>query len=158
VLLQVLHLDSGMVPSSSLFRLDEDLLKEDELVIVPAFELDVPEMKLPQIEDKDMLKKVLLFWGGGGGGFWFSLNTRKAGDLSPLHVGHHILSTHSTDYAKWSACTEDYRIRPVVSGALAEELGRGVTEVVAANGSSRESFVFFFFEMFFETKSSFERA
>ena len=56
----VLHLDSGMVPSSSLFRLNEGALKSDEVVIVPAFELDVPEMKLPQIEDKESLKKVII--------------------------------------------------------------------------------------------------
>ncbi len=92
-----------MIPSSSLHVERVPLADKNTIWVVPSFE--IVSGPNAQIADKEALKKV---------------------SPRPLQIGRHVLSVFSTNHTQWALCTKDYSIRPVVSGVLSEELGRGV--------------------------------
>ena len=114
-----LHLEAGMIPSSSV-RVERLALSADEMIVLPAFEVvGGPNV---QFDDKASLG--------------------KAESHAPLQIGRHILSYYSTRYDLWQTCSEDYTVRPTVEGALAEELGHGVLEPLPYDAMQTEPAIF----------------
>ncbi len=115
-----LHLEAGMMPSSSLraARLPLAALPR-ALWVLPAFE--VAPGPHAQIADREALGRA---------------------SPRPLQIGRHVLSYFSTNFSQWQACSRDYAVRPVVAGPLAEELGRGAAEAVPAEVAAAEPDIF----------------
>ena len=114
-----LHLEEGMLLSQSFWD-HLPVLEDDVVLIVPSFDLDTFEI----VADKTALKALP--------------------NVTALQLGHHRLASYSTNLTRFMQCEpgKNYRIDPIVSGALAVELGQGVVKEVDADVMENEPAIF----------------